>query len=77
MSFAQPIILTFLIENENIKINSKIINVKKAKKRKMQFSYTCLCHVVCYVYVYVCAYYFFKSALSSRRENTGPVTVLS
>ena len=33
LAFAQPILLKFLFQNENIKIISKIVNLKKKKKK--------------------------------------------
>ena len=39
LGFAQPILLNFFLQNENIKLISKLVNLKKKKEKKI--SYTC------------------------------------
>ena len=34
LGFAQPILLNFFLQNENIKLISKLVNLKKKKKKK-------------------------------------------
>ena len=79
-SFAQPILIKFLFHNENVKIISKTVNLKK--KKKLLFSYTV--YNVCVMFYYEILWFyqdfnienlwFFRYVLSSRSENTGTVT---
>ena len=61
--------IRFYVQSENMKIILKIMDLKKKKKKILQFSYT--------VYVFVIFYkknpVVFKFALSTLSENTGPV----
>ena len=34
LGFAEPILLNFFLQNENIKLISKLVNLKKKKKKK-------------------------------------------
>ena len=76
LAFPKPALLKSLFQNENIKIISKIVNLKKKK----------ILQISCYVYVMFyyeipCLYQdfkgenlFFKFVLSSHSGNTGPIT---
>ena len=39
LGFAEPILLNFFLQNENIKLISKIVNLKKKKQRKKNLIY--------------------------------------
>ena len=71
LAFTQPTLLKFLFHNKNIKIISKIVNLKK---EKLQFSYICLCNVFLRNPVVLQRSAFLKSVLSSCSQNTGPIS---
>ena len=54
-------------QNKNIKIISKIVSLKKIKKKKKYYSHICLCNVLLWTPMV------FKSVSSSHSENAGPV----
>ena len=42
LGFAEPILLNFFLQNENIKLISKLVNLKKKKKKKNLIYMQCL-----------------------------------
>ena len=61
LAFAQPILLKFFFGNENIKILSKIMNLKKKKIKGLQFLYTVYNVYVMFYYKIPWFYQDFKS----------------